>query len=176
MLFYKNFKKINIFYFCFVFFLFPWLCIFSVQGVSYTLIINLIFFVSRNITFCETTGIIFENFKKEENPMKFLTNLKNKKAEVIASSAALAAVTSQAFCIATSLNNILNLIWTLTKFAGIVMVAIGVVQLIRSVIALTGGDQLQPGQLGKAIGLIAAGLAAVILQDVLDGIGVKTTV
>lgn len=108
--------------------------------------------------------------------MKFLTNLKNKKAEILASSAALAAVSSQAFCIAGSLNKIIELIWTLTTFAGIVMVAIGVVQLIRSVIALTGGDQLQPGQLGKAIGLIAAGLAACILKTVLEGIGVTTTV
>lgn len=83
---------------------------------------------------------------------------------------------SQAFCLEGQLNQILTLIWTLTKFAGIVMIAIGVVQLIRAVIALTGGDQLQPGQLGKAIGLIAAGLAAAILETVLTGIGVTPKV
>ena len=114
--------------------------------------------------------------------MKFLTNLKNKvannRAGVIAASTAALAMSSKAFCtgISSSLNKIIDLIWTLTTFTGIVMVAIGVVQLIRCVIALTGGDQLQPGQLGKAIGLIAAGLAAVILKSVLTSIGVATTV
>lgn len=113
--------------------------------------------------------------------MKFLANLKNKvannhRAVVAASTTAVAALSSRAFCIQGSLNKIIDLIWTLTTFTGIVMVAIGVVQLIRCVIALTGGDQLQPGQLGKAIGLIAAGLAAVILKSVLSSIGVATTV
>lgn len=110
------------------------------------------------------------------NTMALKNKIANKRTVVVASATGLVAMASQAFCLAGSLNKILDLIWTLTMFAGIVMLCIGVIQLIRCVIALTAGDQLQPGQLGKAIGLIAAGLAAVILKTVLGGIGVPTTV
>ena len=100
----------------------------------------------------------------------------NFKVATVATVTAGLSVASQAFCISGQLNQILNLVWTLTTFAGIVMVAIGAVQLIRCVIALTSGDQMQPGQLGKAVGLLAAGIAAAVLKTVLNGLGVATNV
>lgn len=110
------------------------------------------------------------------NMMNLKNKVANKRAAIVASATSAVAMASQAFCFNAQLNKIIALIWTLTTFTGIAMCAIGIVQVIRCVIALTGGDQLQPGQLGKAIGLIAAGLCAAMLETVLGAIGVPTTV
>lgn len=71
---------------------------------------------------------------------------------------------------------VINTIFGLIQVAGIIMIALGVVQLVRCVMSLTSGDQLQPGQLGKAIGMIVAGMVAAAIQGVLTAFGISTSV
>jgi hypothetical protein len=116
-------------------------------------------------------------FKKEEKLMNFFKNLKNKivknRVGALAGATGITAFSSSAFCIDAftgKLDTVVNFVYTIAKYAGFVLIAVGVVQLIRCVIALTGGDQLQPGQLGKAIGMIAAGIAATLLKSLVGAL------
>jgi hypothetical protein len=73
----------------------------------------------------------------------------------------------------TAMTNTINAIMNIIKFAGYIMLAIGVVQLVRCIMALTSGDQLQPGQLGKALGMIIAGVIACTIETVLEKLGIN---
>jgi hypothetical protein len=42
--------------------------------------------------------------------------------------------------------------------------------------AVSAGDQLQPGQIGKAIGMLVAGVVAAGLKTILTALGISTTV
>ena len=104
--------------------------------------------------------------------MNIFSKMKNaineKRTAIVAGNAGVAAIVSKAYCLSGKLDKVTSLVYDLTKFAGTVLIAIGVVQLVRCVIALTGGDQLQPGQLGKAIAMIAAGIAACMLETIVN--------
>lgn len=62
------------------------------------------------------------------------------------------------------IQGVMNMIFGIVQVGGIMLLIVGIVQLVRCFIAVTGGDQLQPGQLGKAAGMVFAGVIALILK------------
>lgn len=71
---------------------------------------------------------------------------------------------------------IINMVFNLVSMAGLVLIIVGVVQLVRAIMAVSAGDQLQPGQIGKAIGMLVAGVVAAGLKTILTALGISTTV
>lgn len=113
---------------------------------------------------------IFSSIKRKVN------NTTTKMA--LGASAALAVV-APGYCtngVNDQAGKIINMMFNLISVAGLVLVAVGIVQLVRAIIALTGGDQLQPGQLGKALGFIVAGIVAAGLKAILAALGINTSV
>ena len=105
-------------------------------------------------------------------------NVNNTTTRIALGAAAAFAVIAPGYC--TGVNDqagkIVNMMFNLISVAGLVLVAVGIVQLVRAIIALTGGDQLQPGQLGKALGFIVAGIVAAGLKAILTALGINTSV
>ena len=57
----------------------------------------------------------------------------------------------------TAMQKFLKTMFSITVFAGIVLIAAGAASLIRTIVSMASGEQAQPGALGKGIGLIVGG-------------------
>lgn len=71
-----------------------------------------------------------------------------------------------------TINNVLKFVFGGVTLVGIFMAIVGVVQLVRYYMAVSGGDQAQPGQLGKAIGMLIGGIVCVFVKTILSALGV----
>lgn len=72
-------------------------------------------------------------------------------------------------------NNVLNAVFTLLKFGGIILIAVGIVQLVKAIMEASQG-QSQPGAVGKALGMIVGGLFMAVIESVLSVFGIDTSV
>ena len=75
-----------------------------------------------------------------------------------------------------SMNNFLTQMWKVMTFAGIIMAALGVASLVRTVSSIASGEQSQPGALGRGIGLLLGGIALAALKTLLGALGISTSV
>ena len=109
------------------------------------------------------------------NSIKEKVNNTNAKLTLAASSALATVVPGYCNTANNTAGKVITMMFNLISVAGLVLVALGVVQLVRAIIALSSGDQLQPGQLGKALGMIVAGIVAAALKAILTSLGINTT-
>lgn len=109
---------------------------------------------------------------------KFKEMLNKANAKLIAAGSSALAIVAPGYCTGGDYNgaaaNVITMVFNLITMGGIVLTAMGVVQLVRCIISLTGGDQLQPGALGKALGMIIAGIVAATLKPLLGALGIPT--
>ena len=70
----------------------------------------------------------------------------------------------------TSMQKFLKTMFSITVFAGIVLIAAGAASLIRTIVAMASGEQAQPGALGKGIGLIVGGAVLCALKAIVKAI------
>lgn len=70
----------------------------------------------------------------------------------------------------TSMQNFLKTLFNVIIFAGIILVAMGAVSLIRTIISMASGEQAQPGALGKGIGLLVGGIVLCAAKAVVTAI------
>lgn len=70
----------------------------------------------------------------------------------------------------TAMQKFLKTMFSITVFAGIVLIAAGVASLIRTIVAMASGEQAQPGALGKGIGLIVGGAVLCALKAIVTAI------
>ena len=64
----------------------------------------------------------------------------------------------------------LKTMFSITVFAGIVLIAAGAASLIRTIVSMASGEQAQPGALGKGIGLIVGGAVLCALKAIVTSI------
>ena len=65
---------------------------------------------------------------------------------------------------------VMSLIFNGIMYVGIALTAVGIIQLVRCIMAVSGGDQLQPGQLGKAVGFTIGGIVCIGLKVLITSI------
>lgn len=70
----------------------------------------------------------------------------------------------------TSMQKFLKTMFSITVFAGIVLIAAGAASLIRTIVSMASGEQAQPGALGKGIGLIVGGAVLCALKAIVTAI------
>ena len=70
----------------------------------------------------------------------------------------------------TSMQKFLKTMFSITVFAGIVLIAAGAASLIRTIVSMASGEQAQPGALGKGIGLIVGGAVLCALKTIVTAI------
>ena len=70
----------------------------------------------------------------------------------------------------TAMQKFLKTMFSITVFAGIVLIAAGAASLIRTIVAMASGEQAQPGALGKGIGLIVGGVVLCALKAIVTAI------
>lgn len=70
----------------------------------------------------------------------------------------------------TAMQKFLKTMFSMTVFAGIVMIAAGIASTIRTVISMVSGEQAQPGALGRGIGLIVGGVVLCALKAIVIAI------
>ena len=70
----------------------------------------------------------------------------------------------------TAMQKFLKTMFSITVFAGIVLIAAGAASLIRTIVAMASGEQAQPGALGKGIGLIVGGAVLCALKAIVTAI------
>lgn len=70
----------------------------------------------------------------------------------------------------TAMQKFLKTMFSITVFAGIVLIAAGAASLIRTIVSMASGEQAQPGALGKGIGLIVGGAVLCALQAIVTAI------
>ena len=70
----------------------------------------------------------------------------------------------------TSMKNFLTKLFNVLIFAGIILIIAGAGSLIRTIVAITGGEQTQPGALGKSIGLLVGGIVLCALKAIITAI------
>lgn len=105
--------------------------------------------------------------------------MRSTEAKVAMTTGAAFATIAPAFCdndANSTATKIINMVFNLVSMAGLVLIIVGVVQLVRAIMAVSAGDQLQPGQIGKAIGMLVAGVVAAGLKTILAALGISTTV
>jgi hypothetical protein len=68
----------------------------------------------------------------------------------------------------TSAKNFMKLLFNIAKFGGMILIAAGVVSVVKPLIAMVSGDHVQPNELGKGIGLIIAGIIVVSLKTIIS--------
>jgi hypothetical protein len=98
---------------------------------------------------------------------KMKAKLQRAETKVMVAAGALGANVGVAYCdkdINTMAQGVMNLIFNGIMYVGIGLTAFGLIQLVRCVMAVAGGDQLQPGQLGKAIGLTIGGIVCICMK------------
>lgn len=70
----------------------------------------------------------------------------------------------------TAMQKFLKTMFSITVFAGIVLIAAGAASLIRTIVSMASGKQAQPGALGKGIGLIVGGAVLCALKAIVTAI------
>lgn len=70
----------------------------------------------------------------------------------------------------SSMQKFLKTMFSITVFAGIVLIAAGAASLIRTIVSMASGEQAQPGALGKGIGLIVGGAVLCALKAIVTSI------
>lgn len=70
----------------------------------------------------------------------------------------------------TAMQKFLKTMFSITVFAGIVMIAAGVASTIRTVVSMVSGEQAQPGALGRGIGLIVGGAVLCALKAIVTAV------
>lgn len=70
----------------------------------------------------------------------------------------------------TAMQKFLKTMFSITVFAGIVLIAAGAASLIRTIVSMASGEQAQPGALGKGIGLIVGGAVLCALKAIVTAI------
>ena len=102
--------------------------------------------------------------------------------KMVAAAAAVAGVAGSllpGYCDANldaSMNKFLEQMWKVLTFAGIIMAALGVASLVRTIGSIASGEQAQPGALGKGVGLLLGGIALAALKTLLGVLGISATV
>ena len=94
------------------------------------------------------------------------------KAKIVGASAmaSMAVMSVMGHCdvdVNSSTQKVMKAIFNVLLFGGIAMAAVGVGMLVRTVIAMSQGDQAQPGALGKAIGLTVGGIVLAALKTIM---------
>lgn len=69
-----------------------------------------------------------------------------------------------------AMQKFLKTMFSITVFAGIVLIAAGAASLIRTIVSMASGEQAQPGALGKGIGLIVGGAVLCALKAIVTAI------
>lgn len=102
--------------------------------------------------------------------MKEKMNKAENKALAIVSG--VAASTGVGYCkdVNAMSQKVMSLIFNGIMYVGIALTAVGIIQIVRCIMAVSGGDQLQPGQLGKAIGLAIGGIVCIGLKVLITSI------
>lgn len=70
----------------------------------------------------------------------------------------------------TVMQKFLKTMFSITVFAGIVLIAAGAAYLIRTIVSMASGEQAQSGALGKGIGLIVGGAVLCALKAIVTAI------
>lgn len=70
----------------------------------------------------------------------------------------------------SAMQKFLKTMFSITVFAGIVLIAAGTASLIRTIVSMASGEQAQPGALGKGIGLIVGGVVLCALKAIVTAI------
>ena len=70
----------------------------------------------------------------------------------------------------SAMQKFLKTMFSITVFAGIVLIAAGAASLIRTIVSMASGEQAQPGALGKGIGLIVGGVVLCALKAIVTSI------
>ena len=70
----------------------------------------------------------------------------------------------------TAMQKFLKTMFSITVFAGIVLIAAGAASLIRTIVSMASGEQAQPGALGKGIGLIVGGAVLCTLKAIVTAV------
>lgn len=70
----------------------------------------------------------------------------------------------------SSMQKFLKTMFSITVFAGIILIAAGAASLIRTIVSMASGEQAQPGALGKGIGLIVGGAVLCALKAIVTSI------
>lgn len=106
----------------------------------------------------------------------FISTIKTKinatKVAVAGSIATLAGI-PQAYCLKDAngmASSILVTIFNFIKFGGIVLLAIGIVKLIKTAISMAGGDQTPPQELAKDAAMVLGGIALLMAQTLVESV------
>ncbi len=70
----------------------------------------------------------------------------------------------------TAMQKFLKTMFSITVFAGIVLIAAGAASLIRTIVSMSSGEQARHGALGKGIGLLVGGAVLCALQAIVTAI------
>ena len=65
---------------------------------------------------------------------------------------------------------VMSIIFNGILYVGLAVTVAGIIMLVRCIMAVSGGDQLQPGQLGKAIGMTIGGIICVAAGPIIKAI------
>lgn len=66
----------------------------------------------------------------------------------------------------SSTQKVMKAIFNLLLFGGIIMAAVGIGMLVRTVISMSQGEQAQPGALGRAIAITAGGIVLAAMKTI----------
>ena len=69
-------------------------------------------------------------------------------------------------------NKVVAAIFNIMMIGGLAMLAVGIAMLVRTIIAMSQGDQAQPGALGKAVAFVIGGVVLMAMKSVLKALGV----
>lgn len=92
---------------------------------------------------------------------------------LMAVTAGTAVLMSPAYCDIngnTAMQKFLKTMFSITVFAGIVLIAAGAASLIRTIVSMASGEQAQPGALGKGIGLMVGGAVLCALKAIVTSV------
>lgn len=67
----------------------------------------------------------------------------------------------------SSTQKVMKAIFNLLLFGGIIMAAVGIGMLVRTVISMSQGEQAQPGALGRAIAITAGGIVLAAMKTII---------
>lgn len=70
----------------------------------------------------------------------------------------------------TQTKSVMKAIFNALTIAGVVLLAVGVVTLVRIVISTAGGEQSQPGAIGKGIGMVIGGILLAAARSIVKTI------
>lgn len=92
---------------------------------------------------------------------KLMAKVNAKKTAMVGAAASALATMGFGFCVNdanTQAKTVMKAVFNVLMLAGIVLLAIGIVSLVRTIISIAGGEQSQPGAIGKALGMTLGGV------------------